>query len=350
MSRETLKTLFVATALCLVCSMLVSISAVTLRPRQLENKALDKKFNVLSIAGVFGEPIEFQLAEPIEGARGAIVREIRVADGDTIEANQIVLKLGTSTSIACPHSGRIAKVHVKIDDFVEVGSPLLTIDREANPVESDIRNVFQQQVEVRIVELKSGAYVTELGGTDFSSNPEMYDQRQTLTDPELHRVLSTDEDVARIKKVEKYSSVYLFKNADGEIDQVVLPIRGMGLWSILWGFVALDADLTTIRGVGYYEHAETPGLGGEVDNPRWKQKWIGKKAFDGDQVKIEVTGGAVKKDPQNAIYQVDGLSGATFTSNGVTNMLKFWLGKNGFGPFLQELRENQVASTGEIDG
>ena len=67
--------------------------------------------------------------------------------------------------------------------------------------------------------------------------------------------------------------VYELRDDAGALDLVVLPVHGLGLWSILYGFVALDADLETIRGLTYYEHKETPGLGGEVDNPRWKSLW-----------------------------------------------------------------------------
>ena len=120
---------------------------------------------------------------------------------------------------------------------------------------------------------------------------------------------------------------------------VILPVSGMGLWSTLYGFVALDADLRTIRGLTFYEHGETPGLGGEVDNPRWKALWPGRRAFGADaEVRIEVIrgrAGPADVDP----HRVDGLAGATMTGRGVTNMLRFWLGEHGFRPYLERLRE-----------
>ena len=103
-------------------------------------------------------------------------------------------------------------------------------------------------------------------------------------------------------------------------------------------FLALNPNARTIRGLTFYEHKETPGLGGEVDNPRWKALWPGRLATDENGVpKISVVkgrAGPVSEDP----YHVDGLSGATITSNGVTNLMDFWLGENGFGPYLSKQR------------
>jgi Na+-transporting NADH:ubiquinone oxidoreductase subunit C len=120
---------------------------------------------------------------------------------------------------------------------------------------------------------------------------------------------------------------------------VVIPVEGKGLWSTLYGFLALDKDVNTIKGLTFYQHAETPGLGGEVDNPKWKALWPGRKAFGDDgQPKIAVIkgqAGPVAEDP----YQVDGLSGATITARGVSHLVQFWLGTNGFGPYLKQFKE-----------
>lgn len=146
------------------------------------------------------------------------------------------------------------------------------------------------------------------------------------------------ENRARLRRVERRSVVYLVE-PNGQLDAVVLPVRGQGLWSVLHGFLALEADLNTVRGLTFYEHKETPGLGGEVDNPAWKALWPGRRVFSpvsGEPV-IEVVraaAGPVAEDP----HRVDGLSGATMTSRGVTNLLRFWLAEGGFGPYLERLR------------
>ena len=115
-----------------------------------------------------------------------------------------------------------------------------------------------------------------------------------------------------------------------------MPIHGAGLYSVLYGFLALESDGNTVFGLQYYEQGETPGLGGEVNNPNWRSKWEGKRLFD-DQgtLQIEVIKGA------SGDFQVDALSGATLTSRGVTNMLHYWLGEDGFGPYLKQFRSQE---------
>ena len=131
--------------------------------------------------------------------------------------------------------------------------------------------------------------------------------------------------------------MYLIKDGD-EIAGVVVPIEGYGLWSTLYGYLALETDGRTVRGITYYSHGETAGLGGEVDNPRWKAKWPGRLAFGADgKPALRVKKGPAG-DPESDPYQVDGLSGATITSNGVTNMLSFWLGREGFGPYIAKFK------------
>ena len=126
----------------------------------------------------------------------------------------------------------------------------------------------------------------------------------------------------------------------GSMEKIILPVYGKGLWSTLYGFIALDRDLKTIRGITFYEHAETPGLGGEIDNPRWKNIWNGKQAFDEKgNLRIKVIKGIVDTSRQAAKYQIDGLSGATRTTHGVNALVRFWLGSDGYGPFLNKLVE-----------
>ncbi|MHC4263236.1 MAG: NADH:ubiquinone reductase (Na(+)-transporting) subunit C [Planctomycetota bacterium] len=118
----------------------------------------------------------------------------------------------------------------------------------------------------------------------------------------------------------------------------VMPIWGNGLWSTLYGYLAVSLDAQEIVGITYYQHKETPGLGGEVDNPTWKAQWPGKVAYDDNwtpRVTVVKAGTAV-----DSSYQVDGLSGATITGNGVSAMVELWLGPDGYGTFLK----NQAAS------
>ena len=187
-----------------------------------------------------------------------------------------------------------------------------------------------EQIEARIVDLATGEYVAK-----DKLDPATFDQRAAAKDPKLSVKISPDKDLAGIGSREKYSLVYLVKK-DDQLDQVILPIDGKGLWSTLYGFLALSGDLNTVKGITFYEHGETPGLGGEVDNPAWQGQWAGKKIYDKDgRVGLHVAKGTA--DKSNA-HQVDGLSGATLTANGVTNLVKYWLGEDGFKKLLERLQ------------
>ncbi|RLA45698.1 MAG: Na(+)-translocating NADH-quinone reductase subunit C [Gammaproteobacteria bacterium] len=170
----------------------------------------------------------------------------------------------------------------------------------------------------------------------------VYDQRKASKDPALSEQLSREVDIAKISRRIKYATVYLIEGDQG-IEKVILPIKGSGLWSTLYGFLALDADLNTVAGIGFYEHAETPGLGGEVDNPLWKAKWVGKRVYGDDTgVALGVIKGKVDTSRAGSEHQVDGLSGATLTSKGVDNLIQFWLGENGYEPFLANLKDGEA--------
>ena len=218
----------------------------------------------------------------------------------------------------------------------------------------EVESIYSDRVIERIVDLDTGEFSSEVTPGDFN-------QRKAARDPELSDVIASEEDLARVRRREHYSFVYLIKDDTGEVDQIVLPIRGYGLWSTLWGFISLDAasisegpDSIMIRGLTYYEHGETPGLGGEVDNPRWKEKWReDKRLYDENwDVRMRVAKGSVDSDDPQAEFKVDGLSGATITANGVTNMISFWFGENGFRPLLKNAHEQpeMLKAEGGSDG
>ncbi|NJN50708.1 MAG: Na(+)-translocating NADH-quinone reductase subunit C [Gammaproteobacteria bacterium] len=188
------------------------------------------------------------------------------------------------------------------------------------------------QFEVRAVDLTTGEYTDAV-------DPASYQPIKAAKDPALSRPLSDAEDIATLKRLERYSLVYVVPGENG-IDGVVLPVRGYGLWGTLYGYLALDGDLSTVRGLAFYDHKETPGLGGEVTNPLWKAQWHGVDAFDGagePAIRLVKTRSAAGSDM--ASHEVDALSGATLTTRGVENLIRFWTGDLGFGPFLKHLKE-----------
>lgn len=192
---------------------------------------------------------------------------------------------------------------------------------------------FAALIETRVVELATGRIVPA-----GQIPPEEFDQLKSAWDQNMGQPLAKDEDLAGLRRLEKYSLVYFVKE-NGKVTQIILPIRGKGLWSTMYGYVALDRDLNTIRGITFYEHGETPGLGGEIENPHWQAGWQGKKIYDpAGQVALEVVKGKAATRGAAAAYQVDGLSGATLTANGVTDLLHFWFGEHGFAPFIDRLK------------
>ena len=248
------KVLFITLAVSLVCSAVVTISTIMLRPVQENNRQHYLKVNILKVAGLLQEDVALE--------------------------------------------------------------------------------VQLQQLETRLVELESGKF-------HEVEKPETYDQRRAAKDPMQSIALSATADIAGIKRRARYAPVYLLRDDIGHIKTIILPIHGRGLWSALYGFIALQSDTTTVIGVRFYEHTETPGLGGEVDSDRWLAQWRGKKIFDSQhQPKIQLVKGGVDHGDPGTIHQVDALSGATHTNRGVENLIKFWLGDNGFGPFLARLRSS----------
>lgn len=192
-----------------------------------------------------------------------------------------------------------------------------------------------ERVTPRLIDLETGKFTDAV---DIDS----YDQRDALSDSQLSRELPKDADLAKIGRIEKYAKVYQAQNEQGE-PILILPVRGYGLWSTMYGFLALGPDYNTVVGLGFYSHGETPGLGGEIDNPRWKALWPGKQIYgEGGEVSLDVVKGSVDAGTPNAEYKVDGLSGATLTSRGVDNMIDFWLGENGYRTFIENLKNGEA--------
>ena len=255
MQHNTTYTILFASAVCVVCSIFVSTSAVSLKEMQEENAKLDRQKKVLSVAGL--------------------------------------------------------------------------MDAGAGWTAEKVEEAFTANIRAKVVDLKTGDYNEAIDATTF-------DQLKASKDPAQSRVAPKND--AQVQRLPNQALVYHVLK-EGAVDMLVFPVEGKGLWSTLYGFLALDKDGNTIRGLTFYHHGETPGLGGEVDNPKWKSLWPGRKAFDENRVpKIQVIKGQAPK-ADVAPYEVDGLSGATITSRGVTHLLHFWLGESGFRPYLNRFME-----------
>jgi Na+-transporting NADH:ubiquinone oxidoreductase subunit C len=229
--------------------------------------------------------------------------------------------------------------------LVSAAAVLLSDRQERNKAEEKRKNILQaagiydsnlpldeqfENIESRIVDLATGEFVTDM-------DPAGFDSRAALRDPDSRHEIPEGQDLAGIKARSRYKDVYLVMD-DNDLRQIILPVRGKGLWSTMYGFIALDADMNTVKGFAFYEHGETPGLGGEIDNPNWKKLWPGKQIYDAKgKVRIAVIKGQVDRDAPNAKFEVDGLSGATLTARGVSNLLHYWMGEDGYQPLLARL-------------
>ncbi len=201
------------------------------------------------------------------------------------------------------------------------------------------QQLYNEKIKAVTIELETGKILSEKAEQDLL-RPENFDIKKISGMPKYSQAIPSDKDIAGIKRMPSYMVIYEVLDSKGGIDKYIFPVHGKGLWSTLYGFISLDNKLQTVEGITFYEHGETPGLGGEVDNPNWKNSWKGKKAFNenGEYI-IDVLKGRVDPSNPNSIHQIDGLSGSTLTTRGVDYLMKFWLGENGYGTFLENLRK-----------
>ncbi len=253
MNESITKTIGVAFCVCLICSLVVSFSAVSLRDLQNENKLNDKRIKILQAADIY------------------------------------------------------------------------------NPDE-DIKDQFLK-LETKFVNFDTGKLMDSY--LDYSL--EEYDPILATRDTNLSSKVPTSEDIAVIKNRENIGKIFILRNDDYSINKLILPIRGYGLWGTLYGYISIENDFNTIAGIEFYDHKETPGLGAEVDNPKWKNLWPGKQIYQNGEVSLNVIKGKVDNNDKEAQYEIDGLSGATITSRGVTNMIAYWFGESGYSKLFKEL-------------
>lgn len=188
----------------------------------------------------------------------------------------------------------------------------------------DVSSTFNANIEARVVDMKTGEFV--------DTDPNSFDFEMTKFDAKRSVKLDKKDDKAGVQRMTTESPVYFAKNDSGKVETIILPVQGYGLWGIMYGFLALDTDTKTVKAINFYKHNETPGLGGEIQNPKWTATWEDK------QLPVDI----VKGTAGNNVHKVDGLSGATLTSVGVDNTFKFWTSDKAFGPFLAKVREGAL--------
>ncbi len=202
-------------------------------------------------------------------------------------------------------------------------------EREKDPIA-----LYRENLDAALIDLRSGAEVDSAPLPGFL-HPESFDFIAASRHPDYSEEI--DPRLIGLKRRPRYMPVYRLRGGQG-YDKVILLIVGKGLWSTLQGYLALEKDLTTIAGIRFFQQGETPGLGGEITNPRWQRSWKGKQALnDRGEVVIELVKGPV--DPASPT-RVEGISGATLTTRGVNRMVRYWLGRRGYGPYLAKLRKS----------
>lgn len=259
-----LKALLVVLAVALVCSVLVSVSAVSLRPVQERNALIERSRNIIGLTG---------LVEP----------------GAALSDEEILTAI--------------------------------------------------EQLDIRLVDINTGTFSDAEDVADYNA-------RQARNDPERSTAVAADKDLASIGRRENLAVVYLVWG-DTELQRVILPVYGQGMWSTMYGYIALESDLNTIAAMSFYEQAETAGLGDQVQSPDWLAGWSGRKMYDPpDEVRFRIAAGRAISE-----YEVDGMTGATVTGDGVTRLIRFWFGPDGYAPFFEQLKAQPPArnNTGSDD-
>ena len=185
--------------------------------------------------------------------------------------------------------------------------------------DADIQAIFDNQIEQN---------VTDITGKLYSS--------EELIELGVKNGLAENLDLGKeVKKPEdeRLMPVYKYTKSDGS-NYYILYTRGKGLWDEIWGNIALEADLNTIAGVSFDHKGETPGLGAEIkDNKSWVRQFIGKKIYDDGEFRSVFVRKGGAKDP---VYEVDGISGATITADGVSLMLE--KGLKAYESYLQTIK------------
>ncbi len=258
MAESPIKSLLILLAIALVCSVLVSMSAIGLRPIQLQNELIERYRNIVALTGL--------------------------APAGQALSDEEIMSVVT-------------------------------------------------QLDLRVVNLETGRFEADL-------DPENINSRRAANDPTASTEIPADADLARIGRRAHHEVVYLIWRDEG-LSRIILPIHGQGMWSTLYGLIGLEADLNTVAAITFYEQTETAGLGDQIQRPEWQALWQGRQLFGGDDnVRFRVASGVVEPGAPGSEHEVDGLSGATITGSGVTNLVRFWFGSEGYGPLLAEIRES----------
>lgn len=248
MRKEDIQTVGFAAIICVVCSLIISAAASSLKELQLINKETDRRLNVLQ---AFGEQT--------------------VVDG---------VKLTTE----------------------------------------EVAAIFEKNIREVVVDPATGEVLEGVPISDLATEEIYWDGKEGNAPAKL--------------------AIYQWVEG-GQATKVAFPVAGMGLWSTIYSFIALESDFATLAGATFYGHKETPGLGAECSVPWFMDQFTGKKLYDaaGNPLTFEVVKGAVKdKYPDGNDHAVDGMSGATMTGNGIQKFIND--GSKRYNIYFNKLRKS----------
>jgi Na+-transporting NADH:ubiquinone oxidoreductase subunit C len=212
--------------------------------------------------------------------------------------------LGGLLSVASVGLGPRQKVQVELDTKKSILGAVMEIQKT-----DDVLGIYDQRIESLVVDIEGNQVETDDTGAPIIAENVSIEKNYKLP-PE-----------------ERLYPVFLYKGDNEEVEAYILPIYGNGLWDVIWGFVALDKDLNTIKGAVFDHRGETPGLGARIAEDAVQSRFVGKEVYGPDGALVSVNMLKGEGNPPEALgdHTVDGLAGATITARGVNNMLQNYL-------------------------
>lgn len=157
-----------------------------------------------------------------------------------------------------------------------------------------------------------------------------------LSDPANWTALDAGADLAGLGQRPNFAQVFFLREGD-KVSLVLLPLSGQGYGGMIDAILALRGNMNTIAGIAVTRHSETPGLGGRIEEKSWQASFPGTELRDASgELRFRVARG-----PSSGVHEVDGITGATRTGRGVTQMVRFWLGPDGYGPLLDAIARGE---------
>jgi Na+-transporting NADH:ubiquinone oxidoreductase subunit C len=212
--------------------------------------------------------------------------------------------LGGLLSVASVGLGPRQKIQVELDTKKSILGAVMEVQKS-----DDVLGIYDQRIESLVVDIEGNQVETDASGA-----------------PVVAEDISIEKNY-KLPPEERLYPVFLYKNDNGDVEAYILPIYGNGLWDAIWGFVALDKDLNTIKGAVFDHRGETPGLGARIAEDAVQSRFVGKEVYgpNGELVSVSMMKGEGNPTESMDAHTVDGLAGATITARGVNNMLQNYL-------------------------